>query len=190
MTLRIAPTFIRLSSPAGLSERFVCVVVLLVQQPYGEEAVARADHPSALYDQIASAVEIGEGGHHVRPHRRPVGLDEEDAALAQTISTFPAGPVGARGGEVRRDAGVAGQQTFLARGVPGARFAGALQQARLLIFAVVAEVSVDGDQVALGEVNAMKEAAARADPPRLRARRHLMIVLALLCVCAIAQADL
>ena len=38
--------------------------------------------------------------------------------------------------------------------------------------------------------NAMKEAAARADPPRLRARRHLMIVLALFCVCAIAQADL
>ena len=74
--------------------------------------------------------------------------------------------------------------------MPGARFAGALQQARLLIFAVVAEVSVDGDQVALGEVNAMKEAAARADPVRLRARRHLMIVLALLCVCAIAQADL
>jgi len=85
-------------------------------------------------------------------------------------------------GEALRDAGVAGLQTVLARGAPGARLAGALQQAGLLIFAIVAEVGVDGDQVALGVFDAMNDAAARADALRLFARQHLIIVLAAICL--------
>ena len=55
----------------------------------------------------------------------------------------------------------------------------------LLIFAIVAEVGVDGDQVAPGVFEAMNDAAARADALRLFARQHLIIMLALY-VCATA----